>query len=50
MSDTFLQWIGVVVLIAFAVVYIVGHLRGRKSACGACELRDKCEKKKKDNK
>ncbi len=40
------QWAGVAILVALAVVYILGWIRGRKSSCDCCELKDSCSKNK----
>lgn len=44
-ADSILQWTGVIVLLAFAIAYIVGWIRGRRSSCSSCELRDCCKKR-----
>lgn len=53
-TDMIFQWAGVVILIAFAVVYFIRKFRKKDSSCCSCELRDSCSKSrdrsgKKDN-
>ena len=46
-ANSIFQWAGVVILIGFAVVYILGWFRGKKSACDSCGLKDNCSKRNK---